>query len=251
MIAQAVSTARAAGATGQILVRGDCAYGNTAVIGAPRRAGARFSLVLTTNAAVTAAIDAIDVHAWIPGALSRRGLRPRHRRLISDAEVAEITFTAFASTDDADHHPVDRPSRQRRQYPDPLFPVWRYHPLFTELRRHHRTRRATNITHRRHAISETVFADLIDGPWPACPPGGSANAPGSYPPPSHNLLLRAAGDLAGDRHRVARAATLRRILVGVPARLARPQRRPVVHLPRHWPWADAWLRLWDNTIRRP
>ena len=27
--------------------------------------------------------------------------------------------------------------------------------------------------------------------------------------------------------------------VNIPARLARPQRRPILHLPRHWPWADA------------
>ena len=41
MIAQAVATARAAGVTGQILVRGDSAYGNSAVVSACRRAGAR------------------------------------------------------------------------------------------------------------------------------------------------------------------------------------------------------------------
>jgi hypothetical protein len=36
----------ATGITGQILVRGDSAYGTRAVIGAARRAGAQFSLVL-------------------------------------------------------------------------------------------------------------------------------------------------------------------------------------------------------------
>ena len=64
---------------------------------------------------------------------------------------------------------------------------------------------------------------------------------------THNLL-RAAGTLAGTAHAVARGATLRRKIVNIPARLARPQRRPVLHLPRHWPWAHAWLRLWHNTI---
>jgi hypothetical protein len=37
-------------------------------------------------------------------------------------------------------------------------------------------------------------------------------------------------------------------LISVPARLARPARAPVLHLPSHWPWAPAWLRLWDQTI---
>ena len=37
-------------------------------------------------------------------------------------------------------------------------------------------------------------------------------------------------------------------IVNVPARLARPQRRPILHLPTHWPWSKAWLALWHNTI---
>jgi hypothetical protein len=46
MIAQAIATARAAGVTGLIIVRGDSAYGSRAVIQACRRYGAVFSLVL-------------------------------------------------------------------------------------------------------------------------------------------------------------------------------------------------------------
>ncbi len=44
---------------------------------------------------------------------------------------------------------------------DGLFPMWRHHPFFTDS-----TEPTTDadITHRRHAIIETVFADLIDGP---------------------------------------------------------------------------------------
>jgi hypothetical protein len=49
MVAQAITTARAAGATGKILVRGDSAYGNRAVVGACRRGKAEFSLVMTNN----------------------------------------------------------------------------------------------------------------------------------------------------------------------------------------------------------
>ena len=67
---------------------------------------------------------------------------------------------------------------------------------------------------------------------------------------AHNLL-RAAGVIAGQRHAAARGATLRRTIITVPARLARPQRKHILHLPRHWPWATAWLRLWDNVIGHP
>jgi hypothetical protein len=64
---------------------------------------------------------------------------------------------------------------------------------------------------------------------------------------AHNLL-RAAGVLAGGPHASARGATLRRKIVNIPARLARPQRKPVLHLPTHWPWSKSWLTLWRNTI---
>ena len=64
---------------------------------------------------------------------------------------------------------------------------------------------------------------------------------------AHNLL-RAAAVLAGGPHRAARGATLRRKIINIPARLARPQRQPILHLPRHWPWSSAWLALWHNTI---
>ena len=64
---------------------------------------------------------------------------------------------------------------------------------------------------------------------------------------THNLL-RAAGMLSTERLAVARGATLRRQIVNVPARLARPQRRHVLHLPQHWPWADRWLAMWHGVF---
>jgi hypothetical protein len=59
---------------------------------------------------------------------------------------------------------------------------------------------------------------------------------------AHNLL-RAAGSLTSTFHAKARGATLRKHLVCVPARLARPHRRPVLHLPEHWPRAEAFTAL--------
>src|SRR5512133_4111048 len=66
MVAQAIVTARAAGATGKILVRGDSAYGNRAVVRACRRGNAEFSLVMTKNRAITRAIASIPDTAWTP-----------------------------------------------------------------------------------------------------------------------------------------------------------------------------------------
>ena len=246
MVAQAIVTARAAGASGTILVRGDSAYGSRAVVRACRRAGARFSLVLTKNAAVQKAIDAIDVDAWTPVRYPGAVRDPDTGAWISDAEVAEIGYTAFASTTDAVTARLIVRRVKDARHPEALFPVWRYHPFFTDS-----TEPVTDadITHRRHAIIETVFADLIDGPLAHVPSGhfGANSAWALCAAIAHNLL-RAAATLAGTAHAVARGATLRRKLVNIPARLARPQRRPVLHLPSHWPWADAWLQLWRNTI---
>ncbi|MGH2668381.1 MAG: IS1380 family transposase [bacterium] len=243
MVAEAIGTARAAGACGEILVRGDSAYGNSAVAAACVRAGARFSLVLLKNRPVQRAIASIDEAAWTPVNYPGAVLDPDTGRLISDAEVAEVEFTAFASTKrPATARLIVRRVRDRAKT-DELFPVWRHHPFFTNSTE---PTAAADITHRRHAIIETVFADLIDGPLAHLPCGRfAANSAWAICAAMTHNLLRAAGSLTSDRHALARGATLRRQLVTVPARLARPQRRRVLHLPAHWPWTDAWTRLWN------
>jgi hypothetical protein len=76
--------------------------------------------------------------------------------------VAETGYTAFAGTRHAyDGRLVVRRVRDRSREQDELFPVWRYHAFFTD------TALSTvdaDLTHRQHAVVETVFADLIDGP---------------------------------------------------------------------------------------
>ena len=90
-----------------------------------------------------------------------------------------------------------------------------------------------DITHRRHAIIETTFADLIDGPLAHIPSGlFAANCAWLACAVIAHNLLRAAGALAGGNHAAARGATLRRDLVNVPARFAAPARKPMLHLPR-------------------
>jgi hypothetical protein len=76
MVAQAIGTARAAGASGQILVRGESAYSNRAVVAACVRQGAQFSLVMTRNAAIERAIAAIDADAWTPVRYPGAVIRP-------------------------------------------------------------------------------------------------------------------------------------------------------------------------------
>jgi hypothetical protein len=67
---------------------------------------------------------------------------------------------------------------------------------------------------------------------------------------THNLL-RAAGTLAGGDHSAARGATLHRDLINTPARFAAPARKPMLHLPAHWPRQHQWKNLWNNVIGYP
>ncbi len=246
MVTEAINTSRAAGACGTILVRGDSAYGNGLVINACLKAGALFSFVVTKNPAVNRVIATIGEHAWTPVKYPGAVIDPDTRELISDAQVAEVTYTAFATGKaPVTARLIVRRVRDRNDQ-DELFPVWRYHPFFTNSTE---STTEADITHRRHAIIETVFADLIDGPLAHLPSGRFAanNAWAICAAMTHNLL-RAAGTLAGGKHAVARGETLRRQLITVPARLAQPQRKAMLHLPQHWPWADQWAALWRNVF---
>ena len=160
MVAQAIATARAAGASGKVLVRGDSAYGSRAVVRACRRGKAEFSLVMVKHKAIQLAIDSIEEDQWTPVRYPGAVQDPDTGAWISDAEVAEVPYTAFASTTDRITARLVVRRVKDARYPDALFPVWRYHPFFTntDLPTAH-----ADITHRQHAIIETVFADLIDG----------------------------------------------------------------------------------------
>jgi hypothetical protein len=201
MVKDAIRTARAAGANGEVLARGDSAYGNSSVINACLKAGVHFSFVLIKNPAVAAAIASIGEDAWQPVHCPGAVIDPDTGELISDAHVAEVQFTAFAST----KHPVTarlivRRVRDRART-DELVPVYRHHPFLTN------SLEATaqaDISHRRHAIIETVFADLIDGPLAHQPSGHfSANSAWAICAAMTHNLLRAAGTLTSERHAVA------------------------------------------------
>jgi hypothetical protein len=129
---------------------------------------------------------------------------PETGELISDAEVAEIDYTAFAGTTERITARLIVRRVRDRNHPDELFPVWRYHPFFTN---NTEPVTAADITHRQHAIIESVFADLIDGPLAHLPSGSfpANNAWTVLAAITHNLL-RAADTLAGRAHAVARGA---------------------------------------------
>ena len=155
MVTEAINTARAAGAGNEILVRGDSAYGTRAVIGAAMKAGVRFSLVLTQNPAVRRAMGSIAEDAWTPVRYPGAVLDPDTGELISEAEVAEVPYTAFAGS----KHPVTARLIVRRvpdmnpDHQSELFTVYRYHAVFTSSPL---PMLEAEKAHRGHAIVEQV-----------------------------------------------------------------------------------------------
>ena len=248
-VKQAITTTRACGASGKIMLRGDSAFGTKKVIATCVEEGVEFSLSVTRNRAITKAIDAIDEHAYTPVHYPGAVVDPDTGALISDAEVAETPYTLrLGRGRTLTARLVVRRVKDAR-YPDALFPVWRHHPFLTNS---DLSTTDADITHRKHAIIETTFADLIDGPLAHIPSGlFAANCAWLACAAIAHNLLRAAGTLAGGDHTVARGATLRRDLLNVPARFAAPARKPMLHLPAHWPRQLEWQRLWRNVIAYP
>ena len=144
------------------------------------------------------------------------------------AEVAEVAFTAFTSRAKRQHvHGRLIVRRVRDANPahvhvnsqGELFAAWRHHAVFTDSPM---PMLEAESAHRAHAIIEQVIADLKNGPL-AHLPSGRFNANGAWlvlAAMAFNLT-RAAGCLASTFHARATAATIRRHLISVPARIAR------------------------------
>jgi hypothetical protein len=256
LAARAITTAREAGCTGTIIVRLDSAYYNAAVIGAIRRGGARFSVTVPANASIRAAIAAIGEDAWTPIRYPRAIWDDQLGAWVSDAEVAETQYTAFASkkgkavTARLVVRRVRDLNKQAGAGQDELFPIWRYHAVFTdspfELIQ-------AEGQHRDHAVVEQVFADVTSGPLAHMPSGVfAANAAWlSIAAMAHNLL-RAAGALASLPFAKARAATIRRNLIAVAARIARHGRGHLaLHLPEGWHREHEWQNLFAAACGPP
>jgi hypothetical protein len=187
LLAEALNTARACGAggpdrSGLVLVRGDSAFYCHDVIATARRGGARFSITARMDAAVTKAVAAIGEDAWTPIRYPNAVWDEEGQCWISDAEVAEVSFTAFRSRRKADHVPARLIVRRvKRLNPasvptgqGELFGAYRHHAVFTDSPQ---PMLQAEITHRQHAVIEQVNADLKAGPLAHLPSGRSRRTP--------------------------------------------------------------------------
>jgi hypothetical protein len=241
LVAEAIATTKAVlaaqprSAGGEVVLRADSAFYSRKVIAAARRGGVRFSVTIRIDKKVRRAIEAIPADAWVEITYPHPVWDDDQQRFVSRAHIAETTYTAF-----------DKPARDAvtarlivRRIPDlnktaidaqgELFPVWRYHAAFTDSPY---VLVQAEAHHRGHAVIEQVFAELIDGPLAHLPSGrfDANNAWLTCLAIAHNLT-RSAATLAGRRYATARAATVRRHLINLAARIARHARGVTIRLP--------------------
>src|SRR5699024_5526038 len=135
---------------------------------------------------------------------------------------------------------------------DPLFDLFRYHAFFTTVDKDRFDTVAADHMHRKHAIIEQINAELINGALAHNHYGVfNANAAWVTIAEITQNLLRAAAGLVGGRMSKVRAQTLRTRIIGIPARIAHRSRKLFVHLPRAWPWAPEFSRLWQSALGPP
>ena len=256
LIRDALATLRRATTPAMVTVRADSAYFRHAVVAAATAAGARFSVTARLNKAVTKAIASIDETAWTAIRYPQAIFDDEQQRWISDAEVAEVPFTAFTSRRQAEHvtarlivRRVKRLNPEVATTQGELLPGYRYHAVFTnttlELV-------AAEAAHRDHAIIEAVFADLKNGPLAHAPSGKfTANAAWLALAGIAFNLTRAAARLASATLGKARTQTVRRTLIQVAARIANQARHWRLHLPQQWPWQHQLATLYTAALGPP
>mgnify|MGYP003409210465 FL=1 len=235
---------------GDLAARVSC---DAAIITAISTAGARFSVGIGMNPNVRRAIAAIHEEAWTRITYPQAIPDPQTGELVAAAEVAEIAYTAFTSKPRSQQvtarlivRRIPELNKAKLAGQDPLFPLFRYHAIFTDNPADLITAEAQ---HRGHAITEQVIADLKHSALAHLPSGRfTANAAWLVAAAIAFNLTRALGVTAAGRLAKATTATVRAKIINIPARIARSARRLRLHLPANWLWATSWLRVWDHTM---
>jgi hypothetical protein len=252
-VSDTLITAKAAGATGTVVLRADSAFYQADVIAAARRQKACFSITARMLSPVRKAIATIATDAWTPIKYTNAIWDQDAQAWISDAEVAEMEFTAFTSLAKRKQATarliVRRVPDMNPAHQSALFTVYRYHAVFTNSPL---PMLQAEKAHRAHAIVEQVIADLKNGPLAHLPSASfSANSAWLVCASMAFNLTRAAGALASLFHAKATTGTIRAQLINVPGRLSHSARKTTLHLPTDWPWETAWTQMADGARHGP
>jgi hypothetical protein len=228
-LAETVGRVRSAGATGQLTLRADSGFYAHGVVTVCRAMGVRFSITIRQHRSVRRLIEAIPDDDWTPIPYWLDG----------GADVAETTYTPFASEKDA--VPVRLIVRRVRPTPGSqlaLFATYDLHAFITD-----RVGETLELEadHRRHAEVENAIRDLKYGVALNHLPSGKFAANGAWlaiQVIAHNLARWTTRIGLGED--ILTTKTLRRRLFSLAGRLTRSARRVTLHLPARWPWAIGW-----------
>ena len=240
-----------------VLARMDSAFYGRNAVHAALAGGAEVSVTIRMDQRVKAAIASIGDDAWTTIEYTDAVFDESSGEWISRAEVAEISFTAFAAQPKTDQVPgrliVRRipdfqAEKHRAAGQDGLFDVWRFHAFFTTTDPDLLDTVTADKIHRGHAIIEQVHADLKGSALAHLPSGKfTANAAWLVLAVIAFNLTRTAATLAAPTAAsdLARATTptVRRKLIQIPGRIATSARRLTLHLPQDWPWQTGWTEL--------
>lgn len=216
-VCELVARLRRLGASGTLTVRADSGFWSYKTIEALERHGVRYSIGVSQQAHVRAAIARIPEQAWQP----LDGYPPE-----GIAEIAEGTLRG--------RRLVVRRTRLVGAQAE-LFPDWRHHAFITD---RPEPLALVEQDHRRHAQIELAIRDLKEGSGLNHAPSGRFFANAAWLLVSclaHNLLRWIAA-LGLDLHGPIVAQTLRRRYLTLPGRITRSGRRTTLHLPARWPW---------------
>jgi hypothetical protein len=111
LAAEAIATTKAVLATqsasaGEIVPRADSVFYSRMVIAAARRGGLRFSITIRVDEKLRRAIESIPASAWVEITYPHPVWDDDQQRLVSRAQIAETTYTAF-----------DKPARPHHAQP--------------------------------------------------------------------------------------------------------------------------------------
>ena len=225
---ETIGRVRDAGASGGLTVRADSGFYSHGVVAMCRRLDVRYSITVRQHRSIRRLVESIPETAWTPIPYWLTG----------GADVAETTYTPFA--DQPDPAPVRLIVRRVRPTPGSqleAFALYDYHPFITD-----RAGDALELEadHRRHAEVENAIRDLKYGVGLNHLPSGRFAANGAWlavQVMAHNVARWMARIGLGEG--IVMVKTLRRRFLAMPGRLTRSARRRTLHLPRRWPWAEA------------
>jgi len=152
-----------------VLVRMDSAYYGRDAVHAAITGRAAVSVTVRLDPAVKAAIASIEQGAWTPIRYPNAIFDETTGTWVSNAEVAEVPYTAFTSRKKADQVtgrlvvrriPDVHADSKQAVGQGTLFDLWRFHAFFTTVPHDVLDTVAADATHRGHAIIEQVHADL-------------------------------------------------------------------------------------------